>query len=465
MKRYFWFIYAVICMLGTIWANGAKEQKNDGTPAKPAENSKTIITYWTEDRHDLSYFQKKIDEFNKTNPDNIQIVLNTVIDNYPNMLAMAYSSGTAPDIAEVSASTSGFDLKTFVDANMVVSLTDYIKDPQFEKVTEAKSHIIEGITAINGVPYWIPTAVRSGTKMIYNKTILDAVGCKKLPETIQDVVDLADKITKKGNGAFYGIGTTSSGPFERWLEGACEKSGIFRYDFKNGRFDFNGYLEPVKVANQLFKNGSVFPGSSSQGVDAMRAQFTEGTFGIWANASQEAGVFTSQFPIKKFEWIIGQMPSLDGSAKGSVRVTFQKGCLLMSSSKHKDAAWKVIKYFSSENFLKGYLENGYALPASTYMAGKIDSSKTGRLADFALTPYENVYPSVPSIALTGDDFRKVLWDAVMGQVDIDKAIQDLNTRYNEALDRDVKLGKIKRIIIKDFNPLKPAMGKIEYSSK
>ena len=59
--------------------------------------------------------------------------------------------------------------------------------------------------------------------------------------------------------------------------------------------------------------------------------------------------------------------------------------MMFSSCPHKDKAWEVIKFFSSEESLKGYLEAGLYLPISDYMDGIIDKSKTGRLADFALT--------------------------------------------------------------------------------
>ena len=115
----------------------------------------------------------------------------------------------------------------------------------------------------------------------------------------------------------------------------------------------------------------------------------------------------------------------------------------MSSSEHPDEAWKVIQYFQSEEFLKGYLENGYCLPITSYMDEKIDKSKIGRLADFSLLDYESVYPAVPTINLTGDDYRTVMWNAIMGYVDVDDAIEDLNTRYNEAYDADIESGSVK----------------------
>ena len=44
----------------------------------------------------------------------------------------------------------------------------------------------------------------------------------------------------------------------------------------------------------------------------------------------------------------------------------------------------------------------------------------------------SLYPGVPTINLTGDDYRTVMWNAIMGYVDVDDAIEDLNTHYNEA---------------------------------
>jgi multiple sugar transport system substrate-binding protein len=51
----------------------------------------------------------------------------------------------------------------------------------------------------------------------------------------------------------------------------------------------------------------------------------------------------------------------------------------------------------------------------------------------------------------------------MGDISADEAIADLNKRYNEALENDIKIGKTKRIVIKDFDPLHPGEGTVEYT--
>jgi multiple sugar transport system substrate-binding protein len=408
--------------------------------------------------------EDQIKKFNDSH-ENIDIDLTVITENYANMMTMAYSAGTAPDLATISAGSSGFDLKTFVDGGLVVPLTDYIGDSDYQVTTDPYNNIVEGVNAIDGKAYWIPTALRSGVRMIYNQNLLDEIGYEGYPTTLKELMDLSDELAKAGNGQYYGLGTTSSAPIVRWFEGVCQMSGILPYDYKTGRFNFDDFKEPIEIGQQIFKNNSIFPGSPSQGVDAMRAQFAEGTFGIWANASQEAGVFSEQFPISKFDWVVKDLPTLNNEVKGSLYAKPQKGYLLFSSCEHPDEAWEVVKFFASEDFLKGYLENGYALPNTEYMSDAIDKAKIGRTADWSLKPYEGIYPAMPVISLAGEPFRTVIWKAVMNQVDADKAITDLNTRYNAALDRDIKMGKIRRIIIKDFDPTKPSKGTITYSDK
>ena len=197
----------------------------------------------------------------------------------------------------------------------------------------------------------------------------------------------------------------------------------------------------------------------------MRALFANGEFALWGNASQEAGVFTSQLPITDFEWGVAPVPSLDGEIKGALQTTPSKGYAIMSSTKNPDAAWKVIEFFQSEEVEKGYLENGFCLPISSYMDSVIDKTKIGRLADFSLLEYESVYPTVPTINLTGDNYRTVLWNAIMGFVDIDEAINDLNTRYNAAYEADIASGTLQRLVIADYDPLHPAAGTATYLDK
>lgn len=416
----------------------------------------TVVTYWTNDRHDAEYMNQMIEQYNSTNTDNIRIDMQIITDEYENQVLLAYQGGTAPDIVGQSIT-----LKNFVDNGMLVSLSDYIAaDETYQKVNEPYEHAYEGLNAIGEDIYWVFSGMRSGVRIEYNKALLAKSGFTGIPRTLDEYIDMAKKITEDGNGQYYGIGFTSSSPFERQLEMIAQVSGIYYYDYINGKFDFSGYKPILEKGRRFFEENIAYP--DQQGVDNMRALFQNGAFALWGNASQEAGVFTEQLPITDFEWGVAEVPTLDGTVKGALQTTPSKGYAILSSSANQDAAWKVIQYFQSETFLKGYLEGGYCLPISSYMNGVIDKTKIGRLADFSLLDYESVYPAVPTINLTGDNYRTVLWNAIMGYVDIDTAITDLNTRYNQAYEDDIASGNVKRLVISDYDPLHPAAGTATY---
>ncbi len=421
-----------------------------------ASEEKTTIEVWTNDRHDAEYVESKIEEYNETNTDGIIISLNVVTDDYENMLALAYSGGTAPDIAGTP-----MQLNTFADSGIIIPLNDYIDaDETYQKVNQPYANAFEGLNYKDGNIYYVYSGMRSGVRVEYNKSLLEKAGYTEIPQKLDDYINLAKKITEEGNGEVFGIGFTSSSPFERLLEMSAQVSGIFYYDYINGKYDFSGYKEILELGQRFINEDIAYP--DQQGVDNMRALFAQGEFALWSNASQEAGVFTSQIPITDFEWGVTTVPSLTGEIKGALQTNPSKGYGILSSSEHKDEAWKVIQFFQSEDFLKGYLEEGYSLPITQYMDGIIDKSKIGRLADFSLLDYESVYPTPPAVNLTGDNYRTLLWNAVMGHIDIDDAIDDLNKRYNEALDADVAAGTVKRLVIPDYDPLHPSEGTATY---
>lgn len=427
--------------------------------ATSALADKTVLNYWTEDRHDVDYITQMVEKFN-TEHEDIEVVLNVISDGYQDAVILAYDGGTAPDIVGHIASP-----KSLVDYGALEDLTPYIeKDEEYQKVNDPFNHAYEGLNAYGDAIYWVPSGMRSGVRIEYNKDLLAASGYDSVPTSLPEYIEMAKKITEDGkanNPQTYGIGFTSSSPFERQLEMMAQVSGIYYYDYVNGKFDFSGYKPILEAGRELVK--AAYP--DQQQVDNMRAQFAEGTFALWGNASQEAGVFTNQFPIEKFEWGVAPVPSLDGEIKGALQTTPAKGYMMTSTCKDKDAAWEFISFMQSEEVLKGYLEAGYCLPITEYMDGIIDKSKIGRMADFSLLEYESVYPYPPTINLTGDDYRTVLWNAVMGYVDIDEAIEDLNTRYNAAYDEDIELGFAQRMVIADYDPLHPANGTVEYLDK
>jgi ABC-type glycerol-3-phosphate transport system substrate-binding protein len=164
-------------------------------------------------------------------------------------------------------------------------------------------------------------------------------------------------------------------------------------------------VEYVVQSSSDYLNLITMSASSGQSPDI----FSNTTVNL-SEFAQEAGVLTDQFPAEN-EWAVAQLPTLDGEIKGALSCNPNTGWFMSGNTKNKEAAWKVIEYFQSEDFLKGYIEGGYALPISTYMDSIVDKTKMGRLAQFELQDYEAVYPQAPNVTPAGETYRDALWNS------------------------------------------------------
>ena len=274
--------------------SGSSAASSDSATATSTASSETAsasgdavtINVWSNNRHDEDYMTKMVDAFNSSHTD-VQINYTITTDDWANSIQLAYQANTAPDIITMSASDS-MDLTTYVSSGMFAPLTDYIAaDSTFQTVTDCYNHMYEGLNSIGDDIYWVPNGVRSGTRIEYNPDLLKAAGYTSVPTTLSDFVTAADAVTKLGNGSTYGVGFTSSSPFSRWLEGVGELSGYNHsgYDYTTGKYDFSQWKDLLETAAKFYSDGSVLPGSETQGVDASRALFAQGSFAFWGNAS------------------------------------------------------------------------------------------------------------------------------------------------------------------------------------
>ena len=176
--------------------------------AVPAMADKTVITYWSNDRHDETYMSAIVEKFNAEH-DDIEINMVIMTDDFENSILLAIDGGNAPDIVGQSVT-----LKNMVDYEAVVDLAPYIAaDEEYQKVNDPYNHKYEGLNSIGDAIYWVPSGQRSGVRIEYNKALLAASGFEGIPATLPEYIEMAKKITEDGKAndpITYGIGFTSA---------------------------------------------------------------------------------------------------------------------------------------------------------------------------------------------------------------------------------------------------------------
>lgn len=432
-----------------------------GVTCQAEENEKIVVTMWTNNRHDATFIQEKIDEYNASNPDNIEVRMEVFTDNYAQAVDMAYQSGATPDMFNYQGST----FEKYVHEGKFLPLNECWSDEFAEKFSEC---MFDGINVIDGNTYYIPTT-GSNARLIYNKDIFEKAGIEKVPKTLDETVEAARTITEKLSGeGIYGFALNMKSPasaLDRSLNYESQVCLGIRdgFDLVKGEYDFSSYVPLLEKFKELLAPDVAFPGCESLDIDPLRAQFADGKIGMYMSYSgAEPGVYANQFPTEQ-NWGVAPLPTLDGTVVGAENFDAVTGVLINAESPVKDAAWKAYEaIWTNDDFLTGYFENGYGISIMKSVQEKAELPEVYvENPDLLIGENDKVWPKTPmqanasAMIVEGQDRYNVFADVIAGNVSAEDAVKDLTERYNAAYRAGIEEGIGKEIKIPDFDPMNP----------
>jgi len=448
----------------TAAAGGQTAAKTETEKAQSASGEKTVIKVWSKDRHDATYVQKKVDEYNASNTDNIQVDYQLYTDNYVQAIDMAVQSGELPDI--LVQQDQMFD--KYVNEGQWADFYDYMDSEMKEYF---KSVVYPGYNELDGKLYFIPT---TGTtcRLFYNKEIFERVGITEPPKTLEEVVEYAKKInTELSKEGIYGFAenmkSASSGLQRSMCVGLDRETGMVRgYDFVKGEYDFTPWADTLKLWKELLSDECAFPGCESLDIDPLRTQFAAGKIGMYMSYSHaEPGVYQNQFPMDSSKWDCVPIPTVGGKTTGKQYFTGTGSYVLNAKSPNVEKAYKVYKdVFANEDYLIGYYEGGFGV---SILPSVIEKAKPGK--DFQdkkwllISDIDALLPKPPHTAFAsgmvveGEDMFKTCESIYYGDADIDSTLKDLTDRYNKAYQEAVKNGSGHEVKIENYDPMNPTL--------
>ena len=436
-----------------------------GTEQSAASSGeKTVINIWSKDRHDATYVQSKVDEYNANNTDNVQINYQLYTDNYVQAIDMAVQSGELPDI--LVQQEQMFD--KYVNEGQWANLYDYMDADMKEYF---KSVIYPGYNELDGKLYFIPT---SGTtcRLFYNKEIFQRAGIAEPPKTLEEMVEDARIITSQlSKEGIYGFAenmkSASSGLQRSMCIGLERETGLVRgYDFAKGEYDFTQWADTLKLWKELLSDECAFPGCESLDIDPLRTQFAAGKIGMYMSYSHaEPGVYENQFPMDSSKWDCVPIPTVGGKALGKQYFTGTGAYVLNAKSPNVEKAFQVYKkVFANEDYLIGYYEGGYGVSILPSVIAKAKPSEDFQNKKWLLiSDIDALLPKPPHSAFAsgmvveGEDMYKTCESIYYGDADIESTLKDLTERYNKAYQDAVKNGTGHEIKIANYDPMNPAL--------
>ncbi|MEC3975298.1 sugar ABC transporter substrate-binding protein [Amycolatopsis sp. H20-H5] len=291
---------------------------------------------------------------------------------YDSKIVTALQNSAVPDVFEAQVKID------WVRQKQVVALDDLL--------TPIKADFSPAVLAaqtVEGKVYGIPQATDTQV-LYYRKSLLQAAGVQP-PQTVDELIDAAAKLTKDGvKGLFAGndggVGTLT-GPL-LWSAGL----DYLKEDNKAVGFDDPRAATAFGKLRTLNTNGSLLLGAPTDWSDP--AAFIDGLAamqwsGLW-NVPKIQEALKDDFGVLAF-------PKLDSSGAPSVPVGAY-GAMINAKSKNVQAAKDFVKWLwidQTTDQLEFATKFGFHVPARQSLVDKADSLKSGPAADAARFVKEN----------------------------------------------------------------------------
>ena len=467
--------FAVTLLLVTLAACGGSGSQTTTTAAattaanagdaaattQAAADEPVTITWWHRGSSTEHYVNKFIvPEYNKLHP-NVTIDAQLMGNDYANSLRMAIAAGTGPDMFEVGTGLGYMNVTAAAEAGQIQSLQSLMNDPELDIINKMEASLLElKKEQYNGEMYCFPM-YKAFYLLVVNKDLFAKAGLDvdaNPPTTFQEVASMAKTISDAGNGEFYGFGLHlgQANILYRTIDmmESMAGGGLYGFNYNTNRFDFTPHKEYMDIFAQMKKDGGIMPGESTTDVEMVRTHFNQGKIAMYIDGSWAPYQYDTTQMQNDFEWGLVNMPTLEGKTKSQGYGYYNMEYCISSTTEYTDICLDIYK-FMILNELK--LMTDFALAPAAYTADPVERANAtykynGEKIEWLIDNADNytAFQIEPHtmITLTGDNRDIVMNNALVNtfagdNIDFDALIQDLNTRYNAALDQALSDGTIK----------------------
>ena len=324
------------------------------------------IEYWQYTyKARVEAIDKLIANFEKANPDITVKHTSFPYADYRKMVSIAISSGDGPDLVQLYYGW----LNDYRDGGLIQPLP---KDTFPHNEIESNFFKMVSSMKVDGDYWGLPTAVRS-LALFYNNDLFSEAGLSGPPETLDQMVEYAKKLTKTDSAGNYiqvGFAVDTDGQDHHfWREVLIRHFGGQPYSNDGQKVTYNTdagaealkYLTDFEKTHKTGSNGFM-----NRGQDA----FAAGKAGM---------VLDGSFRISKFNktdglnFSISELPGHNGT-RYNFSSFWANALSTKAKGEKKEAAAKFLKYLTSEEAMQVWLDTVGELPAKPSVA-LVDANK------------------------------------------------------------------------------------------
>ncbi|MBL1420595.1 MAG: extracellular solute-binding protein [Alphaproteobacteria bacterium] len=317
-----------------------------------------------------------IEKFEAENPDITVKHTTFPYADYRTKVAAAIPAGQGPDVVQLFYGW----LNDYVEAKLITPLpTDAFPPAMIEKEFFPMVQAMKK----DGAYMALPTAVRS-LALFYNTRLFEEAGIDGPPTTLDELVDIAKKLTKKdaaGNITQVGITTGMNAQDHHWWREVLTRQfggDPYKDDYKTVNYSDEAGAAALKWYSELETLHEV---TQAGFMDEGQAAFKAGRAGMHIDGSFRIGALKST---RGLQWGVAELPAGPDGMKSNYSSYWVNGITSKAEGEKKAAALKFLAFVTSDEAMQIWLDTVGELPAKP-SAALTDANK----ADPVFGPFIN----------------------------------------------------------------------------
>lgn len=303
----------------------------------------------------VAAMEQLIEGFEAENPDITVKMTHFPYADYRTKVAAAIPAGEGPDVVQLFYGW----LNDYKEAKLIQPLpasefsVDQIDKDFFPMVQAMKE----------GDNYWaLPTAVRS-LALFYNQRLFDEAGVESPPETLDELVETAKKLTKvdgAGNITQVGITAGMNAQDHHWFREVLVRQmggDPYKDDYKTVNYNTEAGQKALEYYVGLAKDEKV---TSFGFMDEPQAAFKAGRAGMHIDGSFRIGSLEDTRGLK---WGVAELPAGPDGTKSNYSSYWVNAITSKAEGEKYDAAVKFMSYITSDEAMQIWLDTVGELPA------------------------------------------------------------------------------------------------------
>ena len=369
------------------------------------------LSGWQSNPNEKQLLEQVLDQFEIQHP-NIKVKHETINDQYMDVIKTRLIGDAAPDIFYLDA----FEAPLLMKYGVLEPLNTYI-NAQFE-LTDFEPTLLKAFQ-LEDQTYGLPKDF-STLALFYNKQAFQEAGINQAPQTWDELRDDSKNLTidknRDGRKEQYGFGLAPELSRQYFMMTAFGGRLIDRQE--NAAFFTSGSLKGLQLVIEQYRKDQSSAQPSDVGASTGSEMFGQGKAAMVLEGTWAIPYLQETFP--KLEFATAEVPTVNGK-KGTMAYTV--AYVMNKKAKHKDAAWQLIAYLTSQEGMKAWAKEGLALPTRKSVLAELGFVDNPLYAPFAKgADYATIWQSGETLPTLLTHFNNQFISALIGEQSLPEAL-------------------------------------------